>query len=385
VISGDGHLEVSSPALANHLPAKYRDAAPELVRYEDGTDWWHMDGWALENFGNLVCDLDYDKFLPSTGRTYFNPDGSPRPGTGSPEQRLREQDLDGIDAEILYPPVFAAAFLRRKMEKDKEAYLAVVRAYNDFLTDDYCAIAPDRLIAVAVLPQSGLDDAMAELKRVRNKGVIGYYHSKWPSGGDYYSKADDNFFAAAVDMDMVCAPHLGWGAGSFPPDAGMSVEAAIGYVGGAGAGRQAPFNMSQLILNGVFDRIPRLHVYFAETACGWIPTCTSHMDRRYRALRKHFGLSLKKLPSEYFRDNAAFGFVIDRLAMKHRDLIGVDTMLWGSDLPHSTGTMPYTPTFLDDFFEGVPAEERRRVLVENPCRIMRLDPDHDITPTPEMR
>ena len=25
------------------------------------------------------------------------------PGSGSPEQRLREQDIDGVEAEILYP------------------------------------------------------------------------------------------------------------------------------------------------------------------------------------------------------------------------------------------------------------------------------------------
>lgn len=56
--------------------------------------------------------------------SYFNADGQPREGTGDAVSRLHEQDLDGIDAEVMYPPVFATRFINGIA--DREAYLAMV-------------------------------------------------------------------------------------------------------------------------------------------------------------------------------------------------------------------------------------------------------------------
>ena len=38
--------------------------------------------------------------------------------------------------------------------------------------------------------------------------------------------------------------------------------------------------------------------------------------------------------------------------------------------------------WIEDIFAACTAEERRKVLVENPCRYFGLDPDADLTPTP---
>jgi len=81
----------------------------------------------------------------------------PRPqaaeGAGDAAQRLREQDKDGLDAEVLFPPVFASRFIEGI--KDPEVYGAMIRAYNTFLAHDYCAVAPDRLIGNATMPITG--------------------------------------------------------------------------------------------------------------------------------------------------------------------------------------------------------------------------------------
>ena len=110
VISGDGHVEVPSENWASYMPAKYVDLMPKLIKREGG-DYWQMDEFELENWGNLVCDLPYDEITPGCWR-YFNPDGSPRPGTGSAAQRLNEQDFDGLDAEVLFPPIHGPKFIR---------------------------------------------------------------------------------------------------------------------------------------------------------------------------------------------------------------------------------------------------------------------------------
>ncbi len=64
-------------------------------------------------------------------------------------------------------PIFASRFLEKIPQHD--AYLAMVQAYNDWLAE-YCSIAPDRLIGNALMPVSGVDDAVAELERVHALG-----------------------------------------------------------------------------------------------------------------------------------------------------------------------------------------------------------------------
>ena len=73
--------------------------------------------------------------------------------------------MDGVDAEVLFPSLFSTRFLEGIT--DPEVYLAMVRACNTFLAQDYCSVAPDRLIGSGVIPISGIDDAVAELRRRR--------------------------------------------------------------------------------------------------------------------------------------------------------------------------------------------------------------------------
>src|SRR5438046_252492 len=69
-------------------------------------------------------------------------------GTGSPEQRLREQDQDGIETKILFSQI---SFILQQA-KNNDLYLELVRAYNKFLAEEYMAITPDRLICMGTIP-----------------------------------------------------------------------------------------------------------------------------------------------------------------------------------------------------------------------------------------
>ena len=118
VISGDGHVEVPID-FSSRVPSKFKDIVPQLVRREDGTEYWKMGEATRENIGNLYCDLTFDKFTPNNTQRYHFNDGSSRPGTGDAVQRLREQDKDGIDAEVLFFPIFGPAFLRKLLPEEQ--------------------------------------------------------------------------------------------------------------------------------------------------------------------------------------------------------------------------------------------------------------------------
>jgi predicted TIM-barrel fold metal-dependent hydrolase len=138
----------------------------------------------------------------------------------------------------------------------------------------------------------------------------------------------------------------------------------------------------RMILSGVLDRIPELRVYFAETNASWIPGLLYMLDDSYSIFRHWYGVDLAMAPSEYVWRHFSFGIVRDPLALRMRELLDLDHIMWGSDFPHSVSSFPESARWLDEIFEGCPDEVRRRVLIENPCAFFGLDPDAELTPTP---
>ena len=86
---------------------------------------------------------------PIEDRTH-NRKAEVRAGAYDPVARLKDQDMDNIGAEVIYPGdalfLFAAP--------DVEYKHACIRAYNDWLAE-FCSVAPDRLLGAAMLPVGG--------------------------------------------------------------------------------------------------------------------------------------------------------------------------------------------------------------------------------------
>jgi predicted TIM-barrel fold metal-dependent hydrolase len=384
VISGDGHIE-GPIDFKSYLPEKYKDMAPTLVQREDGAWMWQMD-WngataSMLVGSNVYSGLRYDQFVAKNACTYWNEDGSFRPGTSpDPADRLRAQDADGIDAEVLYSPM-AAGVMTTVRSVDDEAYKTAVRAYTDFLAD-YCSIAPDRLIGCHTLPQTGVDDAIAEMEYARGRGLRAVVLQQWPNGGGGPAPEDDAFWAAALDLGMRVTAHLTLGAGTPPPhEIAVGPERASGGFNQYGNPRTT-MAIGQFIYAGVFDRFPNLVVYYAESEVSWLAGYLEYIDEFYSRWATFHDIELSKMPSDYVRDHLRFCFISDRMAMPLRHHIGTELIMWGSDFPHSVGTFPDSKYILDEFFEGVPDDERYQVLVRNPCDFFGLDPDHELTPTP---
>ena len=143
------------------------------------------------------------------GGSYWEADGSPVPGTGDAAQRLREQDQDGIDAEVLYPPVFITRFIENI--SDKEAYLAMVRAYNTFLAEDYCSVAPGSPHRECGDPD---DRSRRRLGGARAGGALGLRSiclAQFPHGGGSPAAEDDAFWEAAIESGLAITAHGGFG------------------------------------------------------------------------------------------------------------------------------------------------------------------------------
>src|SRR5437867_2031838 len=128
--NGDSHLEIEAKWWVSRVPNMYRDQAPRVVRLPDGSDAWSIEGQPLRQ---VPFDLYGGK-----GRDVWKPyqqNYETTPGTGPAEQRVREQDDDGIDAEVLFPGQASGPNFWRNI-RDDPAYKACVRAYNDYVAED---------------------------------------------------------------------------------------------------------------------------------------------------------------------------------------------------------------------------------------------------------
>jgi predicted TIM-barrel fold metal-dependent hydrolase len=379
-VSADSHLEIDSRYWAPRVAAPHRERVPRLIRLPDGSDAWLVEGRPLREVPwDLYGGKGRDRWSP-VGQNYET-----TPGTGPPEQRLREQDQDGIDAEVLFPGISGPALWRSI--RDDDAYRAVVCGYNDFLAEDYCAVAPDRLIGLGVIPWTGVADAIRELERCARLGLKGVVLGIFPSGRTYPTPEDDAFWAAATSLRMPIAVHqeLDRSGPTFEyPQASRVLVQRIGSGQGfveqmAKFGLRGALNALQLVLAGVFDRFPTLRVYFAETQIGWIPYFLQQADARYerhsRWAEELLGLPpLARPPSAYIREHCLWGFQADPVGIEMRHHIGVASLLWATDFPHQDSEWPRSMEVVARNFAGVSTEETYRMVVGNAVDFFHLAP-----------
>jgi predicted TIM-barrel fold metal-dependent hydrolase len=387
-ISADSHLEIDSKYWLTHVPAKYRELAPRLVRQPDGSDMW-MIGDKVSRpaaAADLYGGKGRDQYLPFNGRY----EGTP--GTGSAAQRLSEQDRDGIDAEVLFPSQQGGPKFWRRIEDDK-AYEAVVRAYNTWLAEEYCAVDPARLIGVGILPLvNDVATLITELDFCAKAGFKTVLLQGFPSGKSYPSDEDDRFWARALELNMPISVHVDLErAGDrkgplfkYPKESDELMKKLthdlVEQVGRFGPVRgNGSIAAVQWVLSGLFDRFPTLRIFFAENQIGWIPFFLQGADVRYD--RHHhwadrlLGLKpMKRPPSEYIREYFYWGFQFDRVGVELRHKINVARLMWGSDFPHQESDWPESLKIIERNFAGVPHEEKHKMVCGNAVEFFHLSP-----------
>jgi predicted TIM-barrel fold metal-dependent hydrolase len=369
IISCDGHLETPFTGWFDRIPHKYRDLAPRLVRLPEGGEAWLIEGQPLIHNGS---NLAAGGALTLRNASYWRSDGTPAVGTGGPEQRIREQDEDGIDAEVLFPPVFLSQLI--KGISDANAYKAFIRAYNEFVLLDYCSYCPDRLYAPALVPACDLQSAMEELEFASASGFKAVCLFQFPNGTDTPHSEDDAFYRLALELRMPLTVHSTIGSPTSP----LFTRAMTGSFDLAHALMRGtmphPIRMiAQLIASGVLDRIPELRLYIAETNVGWIPAVLERMDDAHRLFGKALQSNLADSPSEYVRRHFVFGFVRDLQVTNCLGVLRPENLMWGSDFPHLVTSFPESRSWLDRMFRDLDERVRQKILHENPTQFFGLD------------
>jgi predicted TIM-barrel fold metal-dependent hydrolase len=363
LISVDDHV-IEPPTLwTDRLPARHRQDGPRIVEeHVDGAPpahVWMYEGRRYPQIGlNAVAGKDPTEFGTEPMRY-----SDMLPGCYEIEPRVRDMDLDGVQAAICFPsfPRFCGTtFLGGE---DKDLALLCVRAWNDFMLDEWCAGAPDRLIPIAILPLWNIDAAISEAQRTIAKGARTISFSENPAAlglPSFHTDHWDRLFSVLEEADVPLSLHFG-SSGQAPttaPEAPFAVTITL-------FGCNSMYAAADLLFSPVFHRHPRLKVALSEGGIGWIPYLVERADYVWRRHRFYQNVNQDRSPSELFAKHMFGCFIDDEHGLASRATIGLDRILWECDYPHSDSNWPNSRKRAAEVFADVPDDEVAQIVEHN--------------------
>jgi predicted TIM-barrel fold metal-dependent hydrolase len=367
LLSSDAHVVEPPDLWTTRIDRAVRHRAPRVVAEPDG-DWWMIDGTRGNSFqGGAQAGKRFEDQALLRPAARFS---EVRRGAYVPEEFLRENEEDGVYGSVVYPTAGLQVF----RVPDLGLLSACCRAYNDWLVD-FCQADTRRLKGIAMLNVEDVDEAVRELGRVRRLGLAGAMITVYPPEERAYDSPDyEPFWAAAQDLDAPISLHIDTNrpAPLVVAESNRSTRASLL----ANADHWVRVSLGHLVLEGVFERHPRLRVGSAEHELAWAPHFIERLDYTYtqRARREHWHrFAGAAVPSDFFRNNVFLSFQEDALGIRDRELIGVDLLMWGNDYPHTESTFPRSREILARLLDGVPDDDRRRITADNAARLYHFD------------
>ena len=389
LISADSHVNEPPEAWAR-VQKQYGERAPRVVKDPRGVPkgtWLLIDGLPPVGLSHYskglvvgknhgISEVEQEKHF-ETIRFNENFRYEDYPGGWEPAARLRDQDTDGIEAEIL----FSSAVRQLYSIADEPFQRAIFRSYNAWL-QEFCSHNPERLIGLPILSILDIEHAVADIGEYSKAGFRGVQIPTRIKDSGYYEAKYEPIWAALEETGMIVNVHTSATQGvarkhyEGPRDVDPKKQ-SLGL-----ANKQAPAQqfLGNLILSGVFDRHPRLKVVCAEFDVGWVANLVQQVDYWFgRANTYDAEKNINKQPpSAYFKSNAFFTYQDDRAGVLTTPVFGADNFLWASDYPHGVTTWPNSQATVERNCAGIDPAVKRKLNRDNVAKLYGL-----IQPTKE--
>jgi predicted TIM-barrel fold metal-dependent hydrolase len=371
VISADCHIDLiwlPPDLFTSNASAALKDRMPYVTDGAKGPQWVTKKGsyFGLVN-GMGSAGREYvpgqihrSDRMASTGLYEDGKKGVRR--ITDPELRLKDQDRDGIQAEVLYGILGASIRLN-----DPEAATEVISIYNEWLAD-FCETHPDRFAGIACVPNHSINSAQDEIKRVAGRGAVRGLEvplqvDMKPLWDPYW----EPLWAAVNESGLPLHFHT---VGGGPPDTSSYpplVQRTAWAVYITGFQIQMAHVLMSIIYAGVLERYPNLKLVIGESGIGWIPYLLEHMDLEWEDQFKDLTLTMR--PSEYWYRQCKATYQSDKVGIKLLDHLGVDNIMWGSDFPHPDGVWPDSQEFIQAEVGRLPEDVRYKIVCENAAKL----------------
>jgi predicted TIM-barrel fold metal-dependent hydrolase len=390
IVSVDDHVIEPPHVWTERLPSKYRDVGPRIERMpleeitmiggayqiKPGTDGPPCDWWVYEDLKmphrRIIAAVGFDRDdITLTGITY----DEMRPGCYDPKARIEDMEMNWVDGSLCFPtfPRFCGqTFLEAK---DRELAALCVKAYNDWMVEEWCADSGGVLIPLCLVPLWDAHEAAAEIRRNADRGVRAVAFSETPAhlGLPSVHDADrywDPFFQACAETGTVVCMHIGSSSRmpSTSSDAPPAVGATLSFNNAMGS-------LADYLFSGVLVRFPDLKLAYSEGQIGWIPYILERADDVWEQHRAWAGVGdiVPEPPSTYYYRQVFGCFFRDKHGIDSLDAVGVDNITFETDYPHSDSTWPDTKKIALELMGHLPDDVIYKIVRGNAIRMLGLD------------
>jgi predicted TIM-barrel fold metal-dependent hydrolase len=392
VISVDDHVVEPPSVWSDRLPSTMRERGPRVVqdrcetiiepsskvaRYVKGGDGPIVDWWVYEDVLRPIPQVMACAGFPPESLTLQPlPFAEMRRGCFDRDARLADMDVNRTERSLCFPtfPRFAGQLFLEA--RDKTVALESVRAYNDWMIDEWCGPSHGRLIPLCLVPLWDPVLAAAEVRRNATRGCHAVAFTELPANLGLPSLHDadrhwDPFLAACDETRTTINMHIG--SGSRMPTTSADAPSGVGI---ALTSLNAYMAMADWLLSGVMARFANLKIAFSESQVGWMPFLLERLDHLYTKSKAWADLdpSLTDLPSSYVPGRVYGCFFDDMVGVDARHQIGIGQLVFETDYPHQDSTWPHTVDLVAKIAERVTPAELEMLVRTNAIDMLHLEP-----------
>jgi len=391
IISVDDHVIEHGRVWLDRLPAKYHDVGPRTIQergkmqfvggvfsYEPSDegelcDWWlYEDKRVPQTRLSAAAGFDRDE-VKVTGITYEEM----RRGCLDPKARIEDMDANWTDAQMCFPsfPRFCGQVFMEA--EDKVLSDLCVKAYNDWMVEEWCGDSGGRLIPLTITHLWDADLAAAEVYRNAARGVRAVCPTETPPclglpsiHADYW----DPFSRACAETAPTT--NTPFGSASKKPSTSPDAPAAVGSTLTFG---NAMSSMTDWLFSGWLAKLPTLKIVYSEGQIGWIPYILERADKVWEDNRAWggFGDKVPEPPSTYYYRQIYGCFFDDEYGLENIEKCGVDNICFETDYPHSDSTWPKSREVGQKLMGNLPEDVIYKLVRGNAIELLQLDFDKD--------
>ena len=367
LISTDDHLVEPPETFEGRMPRKFADRAPRVVETEEGHEVWLFEDTPYYQVGFMAVagrpKEDY-RMEPSRFEEL-------RPGCYRIKDRVKDQDINGVWASLNFPSgVTGFGGTLFSEAKDQELGFECVRAWNDWLFEDWYGPFPERTIPLGLTFLSDPEKGAQEIRRNAARGFKSTTIPEQPHTVGLPSCFDeywDPIVRACAETDTVLSLHVGSAGPSPSPEGAPRME-----LGATMFQAQAFTSCAQWLWSAYPARYPDLKITMSEGGIAWVGGLIDRLDNIMT--RSGYGQNWpdpKNSPSDVLRRNFWFTMIDDPSTISTRHAIGVENIMAESDYPHGDGTWPDTQSVMAKLLKDVPDDEARMITHQNAARLYR--------------
>ncbi|HEY1710914.1 MAG TPA: amidohydrolase family protein [Rhizomicrobium sp.] len=307
----DSHIMELPDFLIAHADPQFRDAMPAITvnapRLQAALGDAAVTGsHSKERVAELVAMGD---------QLISGPKGYLALGAFNRDERSKALDMLGFTRQLVFATFAETAAFGE--QRTVEHRYAAARAHNRAMAE-FCA-KDSRLMGVALLPLDDIAMALAELGHAQTLGLKAVWIPHRPCGGRSPGHNDlDPVWARLAEADIPFVLHVG-GVGLQIGKAWMNTARPVpnDWLGGGENVRGKDMTslhqavetfIGTIVLDGVFERHPRLRGGAIELGAGWVPSTLKRLDWIAEIWRKSEPdlAALKRRPSEQIIEQMAF-------------------------------------------------------------------------------